>query len=900
MKTNLFLLFLALAILTGCNPAGVPAPVNLRCEYRDNPIGIDVKAPRFTWMANSNNARGTAQTAYQILVATTLQKLNEKDADIWNTKKVQSDQSVLVPFAGKETQSSTRYYWTVRTWNQDGKVSPFSKPAYWETGKLDPAADWQAKWICKPDSGAPLRSVAFKKTFDVKSGIKQARLYATGLGSYIINLNGNKTSDQFFSPGWTDYRYRVQYQTYDVTDLLKKGSNTLCGMIGNMWWSGGLGWGSNKAYYSQGPLRILAQLEITYTDGTKDVIPTDQSWQVAYSPITENTLYDGETYDARIDLTDNTLWQPATILDNFDIRLIAQNDEPVRLEQELTPISVTPVDNGDYVFDMGQNMVGLTRLKIKGKPGQTITLRYAELLHPDGTVAQENLRTAKATDRYICKGEGQEEYTPAFTYHGFRYVQISGLTEKPNLATLTGLVLCSDLRYEGEFECSEPMINKFYQNTKWGQKGNMVSIPTDCPQRDERLGWMGDAQVFAPTASYNAQTAPFYTKWMQDIRDSQSPEGWVTDVCPYTVVGGPAKPAWGDAVVIVPWEVYRHTGDTRILSQNYNAMKAWVDYMTAQSKDNLYVWESNGWYGYGDWVAVEASPAQPLAQIYYHYTTSILAKTAALLGKTEDAHKYGAMLPALAEAFHKAYYEVDKKNYMGATQCANVLPYWFNLVPGELKQQIVQNIVDNVIAKDYHPTTGFYATAYLLPILSETGHHDIAWKLADQRTYPSWGYMVEQGATTIWELWNSDKERPEGMNSRNHFAYGSVVAWYYGYLAGIRLMEEYPGYKKFIIAPMPAGELTYARAKVPTEYGIISSAWSLKDNTFRLETTIPGNTTALVSIPLKDGQTIMEGNTILVQNGKLATGNNYIRPKEIKDGRATFEVQAGQYIFNVK
>lgn len=895
MRSNLFLFILSLVVLIGCN--SIDAPVSLRCEYRDNPVGIDVKSPRFTWMMG-DTSRGVTQTAYQILVATSVEKLTENEADIWNSGVVRSDQSVLIPFDGKIPESSTRYYWTVRIWDQDGIASSFSSPAYWETGKLDPS-DWKAKWICKQDTGTPLRSVAFKKEFDVKKEVRRARIYATGLGNYVMNLNGEKIGNQFLSPGWTDYNYRVLYQTYDVTNQIKQGTNVITGMLGNMWWSSGLGWAGAEVY-SHGPLRLFSQLEVVYDDGSNDVIPTDETWQVAFSPILENTIYHGETYDARVDMSDPSLWQPASVIDNFKIDLVAQNDEPVRLEEELIPVSVTKVENGDYVFDMGQNMVGLTRLKVKGKAGQTITLKYAELLHPDGTVAQENLRSAKATDRYICKGEGVEEYVPSFTYHGFQYVQVSGLTEEPVPATLTGLVLCSDLRYEGNFECSEPMINKFWLNTLWGQKGNMFSIPTDCPQRDERLGWMGDAQVFAPTASYNAQTAPFYTKWMQDICDSQSPEGWVTDVCPYIVVGGPAKPAWGDAVVITPWEVYRYTGDIRILETNYNAMKAWVGYMTAQSKDNLYVWENNGWYGYGDWVAVEASPAQPLAQIYYYHSTSIMSKVAKLLGKEEDAAHFEAMLPNLAKAFHQAYYEPDKKNYTGETQCANVLPYWFDLVPDDLKEQIVRNIVDNVVAKDYHPTTGFYATAYLLPILSETGHHDIAWKLANQRTYPSWGYMVEQGATTIWELWNSDKERPEGMNSRNHFAYGSVVAWYYGYLAGIRLMDDYPGYKKFVIAPMPVGELTYARASVPSEYGAISSSWTMDGDHFSLKVGIPGNTSALVSVPLKDGQSVSEGGVVLVEDGQLTAGDKYIRPVEIKEGRAYFNVSAGNYAFDVK
>lgn len=895
MKIHLFLCVLSLLASVGCSRVGVP--VNLRCEYRDNPIGLDVTAPRFTWMAG-DTSRGTAQTAYQLLVATSADKLTEGAADVWNTGVVASDRSVLIPFEGKKLRSSTRYYWTVRTWDQKGKASAFSAPAYWETGKLN-RSDWTAEWIGKPDTGAPLRSVAFRKPFEITKEIKQARLYATGLGSYVMHLNGRKVGDQFLSPGWTDYRYRVQYQTYDVTDQLKPGANVLGGMLGNMWWSSGLGW-AGAATYSDGPLRLLAQLEVDYTDGSQEMIATDSTWQVAFSPVVENTLYHGETYDARIDLSDPSVWQPASVIGDFKIELVAQNDEPIRLEEELTPVAVNKTKEGEYVFDMGQNMVGLTRLRVNGKPGQMITLRYAELLHPDGTVAQENLRSAKATDRYICKGDGTEEYVPSFTYHGFRYVQVAGLTEEPAVEDLTGLVLCSDLRFDGTFECSEPMLNRFWQNTRWGQKGNMVSIPTDCPQRDERLGWMGDAQVFAPTASYNAQTAPFYTKWMQDIRDSQSPEGWVTDVCPYVVVDGPAKPAWGDAVVIVPWEVYRYTGDVRILETNYPAMKAWVDYMTSKSKDHLYVWESNGWYGYGDWVAVEASPAQPLAQIYYHESLSILSKTARLLGKEEEATRYEAMLPRLADAFHKAYYEADQKNYLGGTQCANVLPYWFGLTLEAVKPEIVQNIVDNVIAKDYHPTTGFYATAYLLPILSETGHHDIAWKLADQRTYPSWGYMVEQGATTIWELWNSDKERPEGMNSRNHFAYGSVVAWYYGYLAGIRLLDEYPGYKKFMIAPMPAGELTYVKARVPSEYGMISSAWTKQNGVFRLEVVIPGNTSAYVSVPFLAGQSVWEGTDLLVRDGLTTNGNRFIRPVEIKEGRAFFEVAAGKYVFEVK
>ncbi len=907
MKRLLFFLTL-LIVCGGCGRHHSPAPTALRCEYRYNPIGIDIQKPRLTWEM-SDTVRGARQTAYQIMVATTPELLEKERPNIWNSGKVRSAQSVLVPYGGPALESGKRYYWTVRVWNEDNVKTDYSQPAFWEMGKLS-RGDWQAQWIGLRDTISDMtvrfpscRSLSYYKRFTVPADkkVQSARAYMTALGGYTFDMNGERVNREFFSPGWTNYAKRIQYVTYDISDRIQNGENIISGMLGNLWT-----YGFKKNFDNEMTLRMFGQVEITYSDGSKQVIATDTSWKMAPSAITFNTFYDGETYDARIDMTDydnDIKWVNARYLPNFNVELDAQNDEPVKAHEELKPVEINKLPNGDYVLNIGQNIAGVYRLKVKGTAGQMITLRFAEVLHEDGSVAQENLRYAKATDNYICKGTGElEEYVPTFTFHGYQYVQISGLKEAPTAETFTAIATYSDMEFLGEFECSNNLINKFYQNTKWGHKGNFISVATDCPQRDERLGWLGDAQVFMPTANYNARTGGFLTKWTRDMRDSQTPEGYVTDIAPPMDWVSVAAPAWGDAVTLIPWELYRSTGDKGILEQNYNLMKGWVDFMIHESKDNLYIFESRkrpGDYGYGDWVPVDMSPSRPLSQIYFHVSTEILSKAADILGKRDDAAYYKALLPKIAEMFHKTYFEEEAQNYVGHTQCANVLPYWFGLVPDEWKEKTLQNIIDNVVAKNYHPTTGFYATAYLLPILSETGHHDMAWKLASQRTYPSWLYMVEHGATTIWELWNSDQEPPESMNSRNHYAYGTVVAWYYGYLAGIRPIEKTPGYKKFTIDPMPADGLQYVKATVPSEYGLIKSAWTHDGKQYTFDMTIPANTTANVSVPVTEKSQVSESGKVLIDNGKRKSGNKYVKPLKIENGRAYFEVAAGEYQFTI-
>ncbi len=880
-------------------------PLSLNCEYKTNPVGIDVLNPQFSWKVN-DNTRGARQTSYQILVASSFEILEDDEGDIWDTGKIKSDQSHLVTYEGPELGSKTRYYWKVRTWDGNDNPSVYSQPAYWEMGLLEPE-DWSARWIGKNETGSPPRSVMLRKEFDVGDSIEKARVYVTGLGNYILYINGQKVGNDLLTPGWTDYPTKIQYQTYDITPLIAEGKNAVGAVLGNMWWSSGLGW-DGAHVYSEGPLRLLTQIEVTTGTGTETIV-SDPTWKLDYSPYVENTIYHGVTYDARMEQEgwnspgfDDSSWENAVQIDHKPVKLVAQQGPPIQVTEQLVPVEINEVKPGVYVFDFGKNMVGYTRLKVEQREGSTIQMRFAELLHDDGTVAQENLRTAKATDYYTCKGDGVEEFEPYFTYHGFRYVQVEGLEKKPDRTTLTGLIFHSNADPVGEFSCSSDIINAFYGNIKRGQRGNLHSVPTDCPQRDERLGWMGDAQIFAPTSFYNMDMTSFYIKWERDITDCQAPEGYVHDVNPAIVVTGPSKPAWGDAVMIIPWVVHKFSGDTRIIEENYEGMKAWVDYMRGKSEDHIYIWrnEDNDWFGYGDWIAVEKSPGQPISAAYYYYSTKLLSQMAGITGREDDAAAYTELADHIRKAFNEKYFDEEAKTYPGGTQTANLLPLAFGLVPEEHRQAVADNIAQNVLDRGKHPTTGFLGTGYILPVLTEYGYHQLAFETATQTTYPSWGYMVEQGATSVWELWNSDSEPPEGMNSRNHFALGSVGEWYYGYLAGIRPVLEEPGFKRSVIAPKPAEGLSWAEADLETYYGLLSSSWNTSEGNFTLDVTIPPNTTSEVHFPASFGNRIMESDNEVFSNGALMADQDIYRMISADDKEIILEVGAGTYSFSME
>ena len=901
--------------LSSCNTEQeIPAPIELTCEYQNNPLGIDKLQPQLSWKIPPYRDN-IMQTEYEILVSTTTDRLEADNGDMWSSGIVKSDRSTFVPYKGKPLQSGKKYFWKVKFRDDKNGTSSWSEPASWEMALLD-ASNWQASWISRTDAETredSLQSIMIRKDFSVDKKIKKARLYVTGLGNYVFFLNGKKVGKDILTPGWTHYPKRLQYQIYDVTDLLTEGNNVAGAMLGNAWWSGGLGWrpqGQERATYSFGPMKLLAQLEIEDESGEITTLATDDSWKWAHSPITFNNLYDGVHYDARMEEKDwstpefdDGSWKNVAFAEKETAVLVAQQGPPIRAEQELTAISVNKVPNGNYVFDFGQNMVGWGKLKVTGKAGTEIELKFAELLHDDGTVAQENLRSAKATDIYTLKGEGEETWEPMFTYSGFRYVEVEGFPGVPTAENLKGVVFYSSTPWTGTFESSNSLINQLMKNTSWGIRGNLHSVPTDCPQRDERLGWMGDAQTFAPTCYYNMDMTQFYEKWLHDITDCQDPSGYVHDVNPAIVVSGPSKPGWGDAVIITPWVAYKFSGNERILEENYDAMKKWVEYMRRLAKDNIYIWSNpdSTFFGYADWIAPVESPKKPISASYLYLSSKLLSEIAKVLQKTQDVEEYSKLAADVAEAYQNQYFDEQIQNYLGGTQTANLLPLGFGITPEELKPAVFDNIVKAVEKRDGHPSTGFLGTQYILPLLSDHGRHDMAYDMINLKTYPSWGYMVEKGATTIWELWNSDTERPEGMNSRNHYALGGIGEWVYGYLAGLKPDISNPGYKQSIISPMLVSDLKWAKATEMTNYGKLSVDWKIENDQFQMEIVIPPNTESMVTIPkspinfksisINDIEAYADGKSIGISVAESISND---------EKGVTYKVGSGTYIFTAQ
>lgn len=916
-------------LLLLCFSVSAQTVENLRTEYSENPLGTDVSHPRFSWELNSA-VRGGRQTAYQVLVTDKEENLARNTGNIWNSGIIKSDQSTWTEYKGKPLESRKRYYWKVRVWNEKNKV--VSQTAWFETG-LFHKEDWQAHWIgMKGTEGRPPKSVELQKEFTLRKRVIKARIYVTGLGAYHLSFNGSKVGRDVLTPGWTNYLRTLHYQTYEIpAEEVTSGTNFITATLGNAWWSSGLGWGGGKFSYSQGPCRLLLQMELEFYDGSRQTLISDETWQARLSPVISNTLYDGEVYDARLE--NSNTWVKADLLDDesnsttlfgdkpevnkaeeahtFSTRgltLKASPSPPVRITRELQPVAITEPKKGRYVLDFGQNLVGYVRLKAEGKTGKEVTMKFAELLTDKGLADQANLRSIRPADKYIFKGYGTEEWEPRFTYHGFRYVEVEGLSKKPDLNTFTARVIHSDLPEAGRFSCSDDLLNQIYRITTWSLKGNLMDVPTDCPQRDERLGWMGDAQIFAPTAAYMMNMNGFFTKWQRDIADSQHSSGYVYDVNPKIVVGGPSKPAWGDAVVIVPYQMYRFYGDKRILEENYGAMQAWVEYMNnhaSTQKNGIYHFQTGegdkAWYGYGDWVPVEASPSKPIGGAYQFYSNRLLSEIAAILEKKTDAEKYAGIARKTAERYNELYYDKNTGNYQGGTQAANLIPLSLGIATD--KEKVAAQVSKNVIEKGNHLSTGFIATQMLLPALSESGQHELAYILATQRTYPSWGYMVDNGATTMWELWNSDKEKPEGMNSRNHFAYGSLGEWFYEYLAGIRRDPDSEGFKHFLLAPMPAGNLQWAEASYHSPYGKIKSRWDKTPQKFTLKCSVPANSRAQVRLPLGGKSTpVIKESGKMVFDGKAVSkakvpGVSFIK----REGdMAVLEILSGEYVFTVE
>jgi alpha-L-rhamnosidase len=1053
--------FIVIVLLTVVASA---KPVRLRCEYLENPLGIDRTAPRLSWQSD-NTERNWKQTAYQILVASSVDRLNAGSADVWDSGKKDSGDSVGISYSGPSLDSRRRYYWKVRVWDATGQQSESAENAWWEMGLLRPA-DWKAKWITwknpqdeadrqgirwiwvrgqnafatlprtvtsfrtsinlseKPKDAVLLLAVRgdfvatvngqevgrkhewgsfdrmdisdemnvgknlieiaitapdgrqsgqskaaktvtaalaalvkitesdgnivrvpsgrqwqarsgkgakwlpaqlvgelqdrrlgnpgplpqpagyLRQTLELPKNVSAARLYVTALGSYRVFLNGNRVGSDVLTPEFTDYRKRVLYQTYDVTALLTAGENTIGALLGDGWYGSGLTWVG--MHFFPPPNRFLAQLEVDYSDGSHGTFLTDGSWKAAASPIVQSEIYAGEAYDARLEKDgwaargfDDLSWNPVALAEAPAIALSSQMSSPAQVVETIAPKKVTPSSNGAYIFDMGQNMVGWVSLKVKGEAGSKVRLRFAEILNPDGTIYTKNLRNADATDVYVLRGGNEETYTPHFTFHGFRYVEVTGYPGTPSLDAITGEVVSS---VHGEptdkLVTSSELVNRMWSIGIWGQRGNFLSIPTDCPQRDERLGWMGDAGVFWRTGSYNFDIAAFSQKFMQDVVDAQTPQGAFTNVSPNTLPvegsgtegtsawseGIVGAPGWGDAGVIIPWTTWVQYGDTTIIKEHWDAMQRWMEFIQNRNPDFLR--KKGVGPNFADWLAPdEHTDKDLLATAYWALIANMMSQMSRATGNEADAARYATVVQNIRAAFQKAYIKPDGTVGTG-TQTSYVVALYTKMAPRDLEPLLVDKLVKDIEAREWHLSTGFLGTPFLLFTLADHGRTDVAYRLLLNETYPSWGYMLSKGATTWWERWNGDTGDP-AMNSYNHYAFGSVMAWVYRYAASIDTTLQAPGYKEIVIRPHVDSRMTSAREEYDSIYGKIISDWQgTPTGPFSLKATIPANTTATVYLPLIPGAHVSESGSPV--------------ETQAQDGSYAVHVGSGSYSFEVK
>jgi len=1064
-RSRLLRVFIATFVLVA---AAAATPVHLRCEYLENPLGIDAASPHLSWQSDSAE-RNWQQAAYQVLVSSSDEILRSGKADVWDSGKIVSAESVGVVYRGPTLESRKRYYWKIRVWDAAGQVSESTEGAWWEMGLLH-ARDWEAKWIrwqnpeddadrqgirwiwmpgqdalavvpktaakfrvrvdlpekakeavlllasrgdfvakvnghevdaksrwttfdrrdisdqlvvgrneievtvtappspeYGPNAGAktvtaalaallkitrsdgstmrlptgekweaspkkksrwrPARVVAdltdkklgdpgplpqpaayLRRTLALSKSVQSARLYVTALGSYRVFLNGTQVGSDVLTPDFTDYRKRVLYQAYDVSSLLVNGNNVIGALLGDGWYGSGLTWVG--MHFFPPPNRFLAQLEIDYADGSHETVVTDESWKAAPSAIVRSDIYGGEMYDARLEQTgwetpefDDLKWQLAQIANAPAIAVSSQITTPARVIATLNPKRVTPAAGGAYIFDMGQNMVGWATLKVKGAAGTKVRLRFAEILNPDGTIYTANLRNADATDVYILRGGEAETFSPHFTFHGFRYVEVTGYPGAPPLDAIKGDVVSS---VSGDpvakLTTSSELVNQMWSIGIWGQRGNFLSIPTDCPQRDERLGWMGDAGVFWRTGSYNFDIAAFSQKFIQDIVDAQSRQGAFRNVSPNTLPSSADEPeeaspesdrigapGWGDAGVIIPWTTWLQYGDKAVIEKNWGAMQRWMEFIQTRNPDFLR--KKGVGPNFADWLAPdEHTNKDLLATAYWALIAHMMSQMAHALGNDPDVKRYDDLVQNIRAAFQKAYIKDDGEVGTG-TQTSYVVALYTKMAPESLEPLLVDKLVKDIEARKWHLSTGFLGTPFLLFTLADRGRSDVAYRLLLNDTYPSWGYMLSKGATTWWERWNGDTGDPS-MNSYNHYAFGSVIAWVYRYAAGIDTVPESPGFKQIVVhprldAPHLDARVTSARAEYESIYGKIISDWKgTAAGPFSLRVTIPANTSAKVFLPA-------------IAGAQLTEDGNPVEARQ-ESGSYVIQIGSGSYTFEVK
>lgn len=855
------LLGLSILAVDAKNSAPAVQVEDLLAEYQVNPIGIDY-APQLSWKIVSQ-AAATRQTAYRILVATSEAVLAEDRGDVWDSGKVESDQSTCISTEHIKMLSRARYYWKVMVWRQDGKQSEWSQPAFWEMGLLS-QSDWQGGWIGYVP-GIPGRVLYFKGSFypDPSKQIAYARLYTAGIGFFEVYINHKKVGDHVLDPAQSTYSKRVYYETFDVGGLFHQGGNSIVIPVAPGW---------------MGSPRLRAQLEVVYTDGTFYVMNTDSFRHVTAGPTVYATVFDGEKYDAREDTED--LWKagtPPLLMDkdwawahNTDDptgEMHAARVEPIRVVEELKPTFVAEPQPGIYVFDAGRNLAGWVAIKVHGNAGDEVNLYFAETLRDNGSVNQDNLRNAKSNDCYVCAGTGEESWEPAFTYHGFRYFQVEGLSYKPDAEDFTVKVVRTDVKPIGTFKCSNQLVNDIHRIAVNTEASNIHSVPTDCPQRDERMGWLNDLTVSHEIAMFNFNMARFFPKFAQDITDTQDDEGTITCVAPFRFGMRPADPVCASYLLFCAraYEVY---GNKQAIADQFEGMKGWTDYLRFRTENGIVDYSY-----YGDWCpprdflmdpngsgVSRDTPGKMISTGYLYYCCRLLSDMAAVLGKADVAAEYDKYAEQTKAAFNREYWDESAGGYASNNQASNAFALYLGLADGSRKERAAANLVKDVRSRDHHLTTGNLCTKYLLDALADNGYVDDAWGIVTQTTYPSWGFMLSKGATTVWERW--EYLTGDAMNSHNHPMMASVDAWFYRKLLGINPMFDYPGFARFILKPVVPSGLEWAEGTIETVKGTIRSAWKHKGRAFTWSVDIPANTEALVSVPSADGGVTVNGKRV--------------------------------------
>lgn len=881
-------------------------PSDLRCEYTRNPVGVDAAHPQLSWGLESRE-RNQKQSAFQILVATTPALLEANQGDLWDSGQVKSGDSAHVTYAGTPLTSRLRCHWKVRVWDASGSASDWSQPVSWEMALLRPD-DWKAQWIGSgpakeifPPEGffkstkeftnlvqkvtVDGRSTLLRKSFVTDKPIRRAQVYVTGLGYYELSCNGQRVGDRVLAPAKSNYRKWVLYDTYDLTTQLREGTNVLGVMLGNGWFNPQKKWWEPYRMQWFGAKRALVQLHLEFADGSSQVITSDGSWKTAPGPVLSSCVFDGEVYDATKELpgwdqpgaTDSG-WKPANVVEPPGGILVSQLMPPIKVIEHIKPIAVTNPKPGAYVFDLGQNFAGWVRLIAGGPRGTRITLRYAEDLQADGNIDVKSNERALAMDVYVMKGTGREVYEPGFTFHGFRYVEVTGLPGVPKLEDVLGCVVHTACESAGEFTCDNELINRIHRATRWAQRSNLMGYPMDCPQRDERLGWFGDAMVSMEEAMFNFEMPLFYRQWLDGVRFNQNESnGDISIVSPRPYLTDEPDPTWSSAYALMTWQYYLHYGDRQFLAGHFDSMKRYVDFLGTQATNHILPK-----YWIGDWGTIvegwkEGEPVSVVTAFYY-YDTVILAKAASILGKQQDAEKYTALAKQVKAAFNRAFYDGKKRQYEQGTQFSNAFPLFLGLVDESDQPAVLANILSDLRQRKGHFNVGVLGAEYLIDALTQNGRADVAFQLATQTGFPSWAHMLEGGRTTLSEFW-------ELKGSHNHVMMGSIDAWFYRTLAGIQPDEARPGFEQIVIKPFIPDSMSFVKASTQTVRGRVGVEWTKQNGLLKMNVMIPANSSATVYVP--------------AASIKQVQATPPLKPVRFERGAAVFEIGSGGYEFRV-